>query len=118
VRVDHPGSASITFDITVPDNTPADDFVSIQFNPLFGWTESIPMWRLGPNHWAYILNSPPTNIEELYYRFCRNGQCGSADDAQTMGLSGPGYPLTPGELPQTVIDQIESWAWLEQNPDR
>jgi hypothetical protein len=29
-------SAPITFDVTVPANTPADDHVSIQFNPLFG----------------------------------------------------------------------------------
>jgi len=39
-------SSTIVFDLNVPTETPSSDFVSIQFKPLFGWTESIPMWYL------------------------------------------------------------------------
>lgn len=105
-------AAPITFDVTVPANTPASDTVSLQLNPLFGWTEPIPMWPLGANRWAYVLNSPPGLTGELRYRFCRNDQCGSADDSQTMGNENPGYPITPGIVAQTVVETIDSWAWL------
>ena len=52
------------------------DKVSIQFNP-FGWTEPIPMWKLGEDHWVYLLISPITNLENFVYRYCRNDQCGN-----------------------------------------
>jgi hypothetical protein len=71
--------AALTFDITVPDDTPAEDFISIQFNPLFGWTEPIPMWHLGENRWAYLLYNPVDLPGNFSYRYCRNGQCGLAD---------------------------------------
>lgn len=105
-------AAPITFDLTVPANTPAEDFVSIQFHPIYGWTEPIPMWRLGNNRWAYILNSPQHLIGSISYRYCRNNQCGSADDSQTMGSSTLGFPLTASKTPQTITDVITSWAWV------
>jgi hypothetical protein len=105
-------SAPITFDLTVPDNTPTNDFISIQFHPVYGWTEPIPMWRLGKNRWAYILNNPQHLITNLSYRFCRNDQCGSADDSQTMGASSAGFAVTSSATPQTISDVITSWAWI------
>lgn len=77
---DVPGK-QVTFDITAPANTPAGDFVSIQFNPIIGWTEPIPMWNLGNGRWAYILYSPLAFPGDLTYRYCRNGQCNYALDA-------------------------------------
>jgi hypothetical protein len=106
------GSAPITFDLTVPENTPANDFVSIQFHPVYGWTEPIPMWHLGKNRWVYILNSPQHLIGNLSYRFCRNDQCGSADDSKTMGASSIGFPVASSATPQTITDVISSWAWV------
>jgi hypothetical protein len=106
-------AAPITFDLTVPEDTPPDETVSIQFNPLFGWTEPVPMWRLSATRWAYVLASPPGGIGELRYRFCRNDQCGSADDARTMGSNHPGFSVVPGSSPQVVKDTVESWAWLQ-----
>jgi hypothetical protein len=104
----------IIFDVTVPDDTPAGDFVSIQFNPLFGWTEPIPMWKLNDNRWAYILYSPRNLPGNLSYRYCRNGQCGYADDAQTPGQYGEGRPAPRGEGPQTQTDVVEAWAdWTD-----
>lgn len=100
-------SARLVFDVTVPDETPADDFVSIQFNA-FGWTEPIPMWRLGDHRWAYFLYAPvPEQL--LGYRYCRNQQCGSADDAATPGRTSAGRQITPGSTPQTLSDVVKEW---------
>jgi hypothetical protein len=105
----------ITLDVTVPAGTLSSDYVSIQFNPLFGWTEPIPMWRIGENRWAYVLNGPTQIINHLSYRFCRNNQCDSADDASTMGPTNPGYPVDPTMLGATTKKQVASWAWF--SPD-
>jgi len=109
-------AASITFDVKVPPNTPTGDFVSIQINPFFGWTEPIPMWSLGNNRWAYVLNGPLTTIGSMSYRYCRNDQCGSGDDSQTMGPTSGGFPINSSLFSQTAEDQISSWAWLDPNP--
>ena len=77
-------SSPILFEVTVPSTTPAGDLIYIQFNP-YGWTEPIPMWPLGNNKWAYKLYGPLNTLGALRYRYCRNGQCGSADDSSTAG---------------------------------
>jgi len=106
---------TITFDVQVPENTPLKDFVSIQFNPLFGWTVPIPMWNLGGNRWGYALFSPLGLTDKLNYRYCRNGQCGFADDSQTPGLNGEGRMITIGESPLNVNDQVLAWAnWSDE----
>ena len=104
----------VLFDLSVPDETPTTDFVSIQFNP-YGWTESIPMWFLGENHWAYVLYSPLEILDRFGYRYCRDGQCGSADDAETPGNDSFGRILEPEEGPQTIKEQVENWMWLDPN---
>lgn len=101
-------SARLVFDVNVPDETPAGEFVSIQFNA-FGWTEPIPMWRLGEHRWAYFLYAPVLPDRPLGYRYCRNQQCGSADDAATPGLASAGRQITPGSTPQTLSDVVKQW---------
>lgn len=103
----------LTFDVTVPSTTPPSDYVSVQFHPVYGWTEPIPMWRLGENRWVFILNSPLEYIKNLSYRFCRNDQCGSADDSASMGVSNAGIPLALNPSQQKIVDDVKSWAWLE-----
>jgi len=100
----------ITFAVDVPADTPPGDFVSIQFNPLFGWTEPLPMWKLGENRWAYVLYSPLNLPGDFSYRYCRNLQCGIADDAQTPGLSGTGRKVGISAAPQTISDQVAAWG--------
>jgi hypothetical protein len=109
-------SSTITFDVTVPDITPPDEYVAIQYKPFYGWTESIPMWSLGNNRWAYVLNTSTNLISGLSYRYCRNNQCGSKDDLQTMGNSSTGNLVNSDISPQTIVDQVESWAWLDPLP--
>ena len=77
----HAGASSpILFQVTVPSTTPVRDIVYIQLNP-YGWTEPIPMWPMGNNQWVYRLYSPLNMLGTFHYRYCRNGQCGSADDS-------------------------------------
>jgi hypothetical protein len=112
-----PGTGPIVFDLMVPETTPATDFVSIQFNP-YGWTEPIPMWSLGQNHWVYILYGPLPFQEKLGYRYCRNDQCGSADDVQTPGNDSFGRVLDIIGGQQTVQDRVEAWFWWPDGESR
>jgi len=110
-------SGEITFDVVIPENTPPEDQIAIQFNP-YGWTAPLPMWHLGGQRWAYILFSPLDLIDQLGYRYCRAGQCGQADDLRTPG------EFTSGQIIQTspdrlgIPDQVEQWAWYQSDlPD-
>lgn len=106
------GRAPVTFTVTVPDNTPATDVISIQFNP-YGWTEPIPMWPIGNKRWFYILYNPLGVISSASYRFCRNDQCGVADAAQSQGLTAAGEKFSPSAEPQNINAVVDSWAWLD-----
>ena len=106
------GAAGITFDVIVPENTPADEGVFIQFHP-YGWTEPLRMWHLGDQRWAYILYSPLDIIDQLGYRYCRAGQCGHADDERTPGAFTSGQIIQTSPDPLGLPDTIELWRWLE-----
>ena len=97
----------ILFQVTVPPNTPVGDIIYIQFNP-YGWTPPIPMWPSGNNQWAYKLYGPLNIIGSFGYRYCRNAQCDSADDAQTAGPSSRGHTVTPSIAPQDIIDSVNA----------
>ncbi len=104
-------SSPILFEVDVPVYTPVTDIVSIQFNP-YGWTEPIPMWPLGNNHWVYQLYSPLNLLGDFEYRYCRNDQCGIADDVQTS--SGHiGRPVSSSLVPQDLQDTVSAWTWLQ-----
>ncbi len=103
-------SAPILFEVTVPNTTPAGDIIYIQFNP-YGWTEPIPMWFDKDNHWTYRLYGP-LNLSSFAYRFCRSGQCGSADDVATAGSSDGRQAITV-LTSQDLQDTVTNWAWME-----
>jgi hypothetical protein len=103
-------SAPILFDVTVPANTPPGENVSIQFNP-FGWTEPLPMWPLGNNRWVYKLYSPLNILGSFHYRYCRNDQCGSADDAQSAGSLASGRSVSTSLLGENIQENVNSWVW-------
>lgn len=109
---DNVTAGPILFDLTAPPSTPDFDHISIQFNP-FGWTEPIPMWKLGENHWVYMLFSPITQLEEFVYRYCRNDQCGRADDNLTPGSTSTGRMIEITGGTQTIEDVVNSWYWME-----
>lgn len=103
---------SLSFYLTVPENTPSSDHLSIQFNPL-DWFEPIPMWSLGENEWFYTLHSPLDFGGELGYRYCRNLQCGGADDVETAGPNAVGRLVTPSQTSQNLMDEVTEWQWWD-----
>lgn len=100
----------ILFEVTVPADTPVGDVIYIQFNP-FAWTPPIPMWPNGANRWAYKLYGPLNIVGSFGYRYCRNAQCDSADDAQTAGPVSQGHTVTPSLAPQDIFDTVSEWTW-------
>lgn len=104
------GSAPILFEVSVPPNTPPGENVSIQFNP-YGWTEPFPMWPLGGNRWVYKLYSPLNILGSFHYRYCRNDQCGSADDSFTAGAQANSRVISTSITGQDVQDSVGAWAW-------
>ena len=108
----HAGDSSpVLLEVTVPPNTPAQDIISLQFS-LYGWTEPIPMWPMGGNRWAYKLYGPINTLGNLHYRYCRAGQCGSADDLATAGDGAQGRAVEASLVPQDLKDSVSEWAWL------
>jgi hypothetical protein len=107
-------SAPITFEVTVPADTPAGEVVYIQFNP-YGWTEPLPMWFVRENTWRFKLFGP-LNLNTLYYRYCRNAQCGVSDDAESMGASAAGRRAESALTNQELRDKVSRWAWMGTGP--
>lgn len=108
-------SAPILFEVSAPQVTPPGDIVYIQFNA-FGWMEPIPMWPLGNNRWSYKLYGPLNMLGSFNYRYCRNGQCGSADDMQTAGINASGRKVITSFTSQDLKDDVAAWKWYE-NPE-
>jgi hypothetical protein len=67
------------------------------------------MWRLEDNRWGYLLSSPLNLMETIGYRYCRNDQCGVADDVMTPGDQTGGRPLEMSAETQNVQDTVEAW---------
>ena len=111
--------APITFEVSVPPETPANEGVSIQFNPGFGWLQPLPMWSAinsqGNRVWRFILISPLEILTSIQYRICRAGLCGIADDQNTRGNNPLGNIVNPGNLPQTIIYSVSKWSWIQSS---
>ena len=105
-------SSPITFEVSVPAETPVSDIVSIQFNPLYGWMEPIPMWPAGNNQWIYQLYSPLNMLGDFQYRYCRNDQCGVADDVATAAGQ-LGHPVSTSLTPEDLQDAVSAWTWYQ-----
>jgi hypothetical protein len=103
------GRGAVTFRVQVPENTPPSDTVGIQLNP-FTWYEPLPMIRSGEREWVFYLYGPLDFSNPIPYRYCRNLQCGMADD--TYGLESAGVrTFTPTSDPQEIADTVDAWRW-------
>ncbi|MGQ0600257.1 MAG: glycoside hydrolase family 113 [Anaerolineales bacterium] len=101
-------SAPVTFEVTVPANTPPYDVVAIQFNTT-EWGAPLPMWRANVNQWKYTLSYPLTFAGNWHYRFCRNLACGAADD-NAPALS---RAFAPQILRGNEKVTVEKWRWAD-----
>ncbi len=114
-----PDTQPLHFKVNVPADTPTSERVSIQFNPGFGWLEPLPMSPIaipaGSTSWNFDLTGPFNQITSLQYRFCRQEQCGAADDSATIGVNPTGRVVNPSANIGTVTDEVLSWTWLS-NP--
>jgi hypothetical protein len=97
------------FWVNVPPDTPVEDQISIQFNT-GTWLQPFPMVSIGEGQWFYPLYNLPDN-NPISYRYCRNQQCGSADDQETPGPDSPGRPMTADSEQQEIHDTVAQWMW-------
>jgi hypothetical protein len=105
-----PSRGSLTFHVSVPSDTPPGDSVSLQLNP-FAWFAPVPMWRTSEDEWSYELHGPLDFAGNLSYRFCRNQQCGAADDADTAGPEAAGQNVAISQAAQDIQAQVKAWQW-------
>ena len=107
----NPDEKPILFSITTPADTPAEENLSIQFNP-YTWLPPIPMQSLGQNQWTYSLYGPFEYLDQSQFRICRNDQCGFADDALTAGSNAAGFVLNLNELldNRAVTYHVDNWV--------
>lgn len=106
---------AITFDLWTPEHTPPDEDIYIQLNP-YGWTTPLPMNKIADNHWVFILYSPFNILNDISYRYCRQGQCGITGSSEVTDSSTTAWTVTPGSDPQYIADNISAWAWLAPAP--
>lgn len=111
VSIDQP----VSFVANVPPTTPPTEAVTLQFNLGGGWLGPVPMWQTGPTTWNYLLYNPLDFYAQAEYRFCRNYQCGTADDSTTFGASPAGYRFTPTVLPQALQNSVAAWQWWDES---
>jgi hypothetical protein len=110
-----PNTNPVRFNVKVTSDTPDNEFVSIQFNPGFGWLAALPMSPSGNpvgTAWTFNLTGPFNDLTNLQYRYCRQDQCGAADDAATIGTNPTGRVVNPASSSGTVNDTVSEWAWL------
>ena len=113
------------FRLTVPDNTPITDSVSLQLNP-FDWTPPLDMWALGDNQYIYVLYGPYQLMGNISYRYCRNDQCekssgvvtGKTEDTMVISASSENKDITDTVSSWTNYAQLENDAIVAVDIDR
>lgn len=106
----------VSFTLDVPASTPAGDEVTVQFKIDNAWLDPVPMWRASVTSWHYTLFNPLDFAGQAEYRYCRNYECGIADDAATFGANPAGYRFTPTVLPQALQNSVGAWQWWVDAP--
>ncbi len=108
-------SETIWFQVFVPENTPPDELVGIQFS-VAEWMPALPMFRIKQNQWAYPLMSPHNFSGEIPFRFCRNTPCTGNDQIGVENILVPRSTETRFDRPIVINEEVEKWAFLS-NPE-
>ncbi|MDF1500486.1 MAG: hypothetical protein P1P76_08455 [Anaerolineales bacterium] len=107
------GSSEATrFEVAIPDFTPPGDTVSLQFRS-GSWRTPLPMWKQD-GLWTYALYGPESMQRDVQYRYCRNLQCGAADEAGFAGSEASGRQLDPDLRGALIQDVIDEWQFLDR----
>lgn len=105
---------SINFQTTAPKSSLEKSLVYIQFDPGFGWTEPLPMWRSNvidtPVVWNFSLFSPIDKLTTLKYRYCFAGLCNEAYALDQSGTSSQEFMIDLSQKQSSFTDQVYSWA--------
>jgi len=109
-------NSPVSFSLEVPNNTSSLDEVTLQLKLGGVWLNPVAMWPANGNKWSYTLYNPLDFPGEAEYRFCRNYQCGVADDASTFGANPAGYRFTPTILPELLQNNVTTWQWWSDLP--
>ena len=108
------GTPSVTFEAFTPTSTPSTDRVSLQFRTA-SWHTPVAMWRVAANDWRFVLYNPGDLPSSVFYRYCRDDACGSADDTATAGSGAAGRFFSPALFDQNLRDSVSGWQWLDNS---
>ena len=104
-------SNPVNIQVSVPENTPASDSISIQFQLDDVWRQPIPMWPVRTNEWMYLLFTAFADADSLQYRICRNDQCQLAYDEGSFSS-----PIPVGREPNNSY-AVSNWhSWIGPAP--
>jgi hypothetical protein len=105
---------SVLFWLDVPALTPTTDVISLQLNPLT-LTSPVPMWKIGEQQWFYRVYSYPVTEGGIEYRYCRNQQCGIADDLLTSSPNSQWRTFLASESQIDLHDAVLEWKWMKED---
>ena len=101
------GSPS-TFYSQVPDVTPEEDLIYMQFNQ-GDWSNPIPMWQAQDGRWVFVFFPSIAQPAEIIYRYCRFSDCEiGKEDLNANDLRS----ITIGSQNE-IHDQILSWQMFD-----
>lgn len=96
-------NGEIRFSVRVPEDTPSDNRLYIQFKQN-EWGNPLPMTNTGENLWEFVFY-PRVGIEEpIEYRYCRNANCSSGLEENEIDRS-----FVVGSLTEKA-DEISGWT--------
>lgn len=105
-------TADIWFSAKVPEHTPENDIISIQYQ-LANWMPSLPMYPIGENQWVYPLISPHNFAGAIAYRYCRNSQCTGVFQPGIESHTPPRETTTQYTETMLYNDEILDWSGFE-----
>ena len=105
---------TIWFQVTVPENTPENESIGIQFQ-LAEWMPPLPMFEINEGQWAFPILSPHNFYGAISYRYCRNGPCTGVYQPGVESLTEPRGSTTQFEAVELITDEITNWVLLEED---
>jgi len=106
------GDILVSFEVEVPNGTPPEDMVFLQFDGYYhtsGW--GVPMEEVEPGVWAVSFLAPADT--PLTYKYNRNNGEYPTDEEFTPDSRETRRSLTVASSLLQVSDTVDKWRWLE-----